>query len=171
MGSEEVGGGVVVVIAGVRDVFLRDSREVRDGVCERVRAAEREDDARIRGIVRERNVAAGVGQKGARVPCLVLSVHYAMRHGIPHAGAYRDQLESLKVAVGAVARAAERLLYAQTGCAYAVRDVYDARELLQLPEEVLQDQSGIVGLVDERVLRRIADGARYGGENHEIVQE
>lgn len=88
-----------------------------------------------------------------------------MRHHGPNA-AHRDQLECLKVAICTAARALKRLLYAQSGCAYAVRYVDDAREFLELPEELLRDQRAIGGL-----LCRIAADASYRCEKHNIIDE
>lgn len=62
----------------------------------------------------------------------------------PHAATHLDKLEQLKVLVTTAARAFERLLYAQSSCAYAIRYVDDAREFFQLPEEVLGDQGAII---------------------------
>jgi hypothetical protein len=58
---EEVGRSlVIVVVARVRHVLLRDGGEVGDGVGDRVGAAEGEDQARVGRRVREGDVAAGV---------------------------------------------------------------------------------------------------------------
>jgi len=68
------------------------------------------------------------------------------QHGTRHTGpdaAHRHQLERVEVAVRTAARAAERLLDAQAGGAYAVRDVDDAGEFLKLPEERLGDERGV----------------------------
>jgi len=84
--------------------------------------------------MREGDVAAGIREKGSGVPCLCSSATQTQLER-PDAATYRDQLERLEVAVAAVACARERLLYAQSSCAYAVGDVDDAREFLELPEE------------------------------------
>ena len=71
VGGEGAGGRVGIgVVAGVGDVFLRDGGEVDDCVCERVGAAEGEEDAWAGGRVREGDVAAGVAEEGAGVPGL-----------------------------------------------------------------------------------------------------
>lgn len=75
--------------------------------------------------------------------------------------AHRDQLERVEVAVRTAARAAERLLDAQAGGAYAVRDVDDAGEFLKLPEERLGDERGVA-----RAGRMAAD-RNCGGEQEE----
>jgi hypothetical protein len=91
---------------------------------------------------------------------------------MPFAATYRDQLERLKVAIGAATGALKRLLYAQTSCAYTIRNVDDAREFLQLPEELLGDERVIAGPVDERVLCRMAANASNndGEKNKTTVQ-
>jgi hypothetical protein len=76
--------------------------------------------------------------------------------------AYRDQLERVEVAVGTAARAAERLLDAQASGAYAVRDVDDAGEFLELPEERLGDERGVA-----RAGRMAAHRSCRGGEEEE----
>jgi hypothetical protein len=58
---------------------------------------------------------------------------------------YRNELKALKVDIAAAAQTFEGLLDTQTGGAYAVGDIDDARELLELPKE---------GLGDERVIAR-----------------
>jgi hypothetical protein len=94
---------------------------------------------------------------------------------MPEASTYRDQLECLKVAVAASARAPERLLDAQAGGAYAVRDVDDARQFLELPEELLRDERIIARPMYERfykgLLRRIAADSSQGGNYHEHMEE
>lgn len=59
--------------------------------------------------------------------------------------AHRHQLEVVEVAVGTVAGALERLIDAQARRAHAVRDVDDARELLELPEQLLRHQAVVAG--------------------------
>jgi hypothetical protein len=94
---------------------------------------------------------------------------------MPEASTYRDQLECLKVAVAASARAPERLLDAQAGGAYTVRDVDDARQFLELPEELLRDERIIARPMYERfykgLLRRIAADSSQGGNYHENMEE
>jgi hypothetical protein len=90
---------------------------------------------------------------------------------MPEASTYLDQLERLKVAVSAATGAPERLLDAQAGGAYAVRDVDDARELLELPEELLRDERVIGASLSERLLRRIAAHSSQGGGYHEIIEK
>jgi hypothetical protein len=166
--GEEVGGSVVTVVARVWHVLLRYGGEVRDGVGNRVGAAEGEDKARIRRRMREGYVATGVGQEGPGIPCLPSSARYATRE--PEA-AHRDQLECLEVAVCTAARALERLLYAQARRAYAVRYVDDARQLLELPEELLRDQRAIAGARGERLLRRIAADTSCRGDEHDAMHK
>jgi hypothetical protein len=55
------------------------------------------------------------------------------------AATYCNQLESLKVAISAVAEALEGLLNAQTGGAYTVGYIDDAREFFEFPEQLLGD--------------------------------
>jgi hypothetical protein len=81
---------------------------------------------------------------------------------------HRNQLKRVEVAIAAVARALEGLLYAQSSCAHAVRDVDDARQLLELPEELLRDQCAISGPA-QRLLRRIAAHASNTHEKHDIM--
>lgn len=88
----------------------------------------------------------------------------------PDAATYRNQLERLEVAVAAAARALERLLYAQSSCAHAVRDIDDARQLLELPEEALRDQRAVAGPAERLLLRRIAAHAGYRGKKHETME-
>lgn len=53
------------------------------------------------------------------------------------AATYCNQLESLKVAVSAAAGAPEGLLDAQTGGAYTVGYIDNAREFFEFPEQLL----------------------------------
>ena len=110
--------GVGVVAAGVGDVLLRDGGEVGDGVGDAVGAAEGQDDARGRGCVRQRDVAARVRQQWPRVPRL-------------------DQLEVLEVL--AARRAREGFLDAETQVADAVGDIDYARELFEVGEKLRGD--------------------------------
>jgi hypothetical protein len=90
---------------------------------------------------------------------------------MPKASTYRDQLERLKVAVCTAARAPEGLLDAQPSGAYAVRYVDDAREFLELPEELLRDERVIGGTVHERLLYRMAAHSSQEGDYHETTEE
>lgn len=71
-GGRDAGIVVVVAAARVRSVRLRESREISDGAGEGVCSSEGYDDAFVGGNRRvvEGNVAAGVGEEGARVPRL-----------------------------------------------------------------------------------------------------
>jgi hypothetical protein len=94
---------------------------------------------------------------------------------MPEASTYRDQLERLKVAVAASARAPERLLDAQAGSAYTVRDVDDARQFLEFPKELLRYERVIARPMYERfykgLLHCIAADASQGGDYHESMEE
>jgi hypothetical protein len=90
---------------------------------------------------------------------------------MPEASTYLDQLERLKVAVPAATGAPERLLDAQAGGADAVCDVDDARELLELPEELLRDERVIGAWLLERLLRRVTAHASQGGDYREAMEE
>jgi hypothetical protein len=117
---------------------------------------------------REQCSRTSLTEKG---PCSTPVAISAACDQMPKASTYRDQLKRLKVAVAAAARAPERLLNAQTSRAYAVRDVDDAREFLQLPKQLLGDECVIGGPVHERLLRRIAADSSQRGEYHEIVEK
>lgn len=98
-------------------------------------------------------------------------VNTASTMRVLHPATHCYKLEALKVAVRAAAGALEGFLDAQTCRANAVGDVDYAREFLQLPEELLRDQGVIAGMVDERLLCRVAMAARDSGEYHETVQD
>ena len=70
VGREEVVGGAIMVVARVGYVFLRDSREICDGVGDRIGPAKGEDESRVSRGMRQGNVAAGVREEGPCVPCL-----------------------------------------------------------------------------------------------------
>jgi hypothetical protein len=165
--GQEVGGGFAVIVARIRHVFLGDGGKVGNGVRDGVGAAKGEDEARVRGLVREGDVAAGVGEERTCVPCLHLLDLYAQAPCFEKM--YCDELEALKVDVAAAAQTFEGLLNTQAGGAYTVGDVDDARELLELPKE---------GLGDERVIARrsrrgtrAASGRDEDDEVHECVEE
>lgn len=61
---------LAIAIGWVRDVGLREHREVNDRVGDRIGAPEGDDYAPGEWRVGERDIAAGVGEKGASVPCL-----------------------------------------------------------------------------------------------------
>lgn len=87
---------------------------------------------------------------------------FAIDHTMP--GTYGDQFKVLKVSVRAAACTLERLLYAQTSRAYTVRDVDDARQFLQLPEEFLGDGGAIIGSSSEGNLRLTGLTPRQQGQ-------
>ena len=97
---------------------------------------------------------------------------YGTNNGPLLMATYCYQLELLKVAVGAAAGALEGLLDAQTSRSHAVGNIDNARQLLQLPEELLRDQGLIAGIVDQRLLTCIAMAATAsaGSENHKTMQ-
>lgn len=61
---------VVILFARIRCIFLRNSRQVNDGVRNRVGTTESNDDSRRRGRVGESNIATAIRKKWACVPCL-----------------------------------------------------------------------------------------------------
>lgn len=166
--SEKVGGGALVVVARVGDVFLGDGGEVDDGVGEGVGAAEGEDDAWARGRVREGDVAAGVAEERARVPGLRVLAALAMAS---LRRAYGDQLEVLEVLVAAVAGTAEGLLYAEPGGAHAVRDVDYAGQLLELEEELAGDGVIAIGARGGPCLRKSNCAADDADETQHAKEE
>jgi hypothetical protein len=163
-----VGGGAIVIVTRVRDVFLRNGREVCYGVGDGVSAAKGEDESRVPRCVRKRDIAAGVRQEWPCVPCLILST--PRQQWSLHPATHCYKLEAFKVGVCAAAGALEGLLNTQASSSNAVRYIDYAREFLQLPEELLRNQ-GVVAGVDERLLCLVAMAASNGGEYHDAVQE
>ena len=79
-------GCLVVIVAWVGYVLLRYGGEVGNGIRNRVGAAESEDEAWVGTGVRDGDVAAGVGEERACVPCLgecVLVPHARPAHAMP----------------------------------------------------------------------------------------
>ena len=69
------GFGIRVIGAWVGRVILRDGGQVGDGVGEGVCTAESENQAAWGRWMRERDVAAGVGEEGTSVPGLCDSLY------------------------------------------------------------------------------------------------
>jgi hypothetical protein len=70
VGREEVVGGAIIVVARVGYIFLRDSREICDGVGDRIGPAKGEDESRVFRGMCQGYVAAGVREEGSCIPCL-----------------------------------------------------------------------------------------------------
>jgi len=68
-----------IAIGWVRDVGLWEHREVNDRVGDRIGAPEGDDYAPGEWRVGEGNVAAGVREKGAGVPCLERTPSYQLQ--------------------------------------------------------------------------------------------
>ena len=135
---------IVAAIARVRQICLRHSAKVHDGIGDTVRASERDDDAFLAVI--QSNVAAAIAQQGSSIPC-------------------SNELEFGKVFTSR--EAGEGLADAQAGEADAVGDVYDAGEFFKLCEEGGGDGVVCVGVLQEWDLELGIDRYRCGCEAEE----
>ena len=137
------------VVDGVRQVRGRRGQHVVENVGDGLRARESDDDARARRRVVEGDVAAGLGVEEAGVKGLERKgVRNGMGEGAEGAG-HLDELQLGEVA--APAEALEGLVDARA--ADAVGDGRQARELLQLEEEVVGDRAVELRCIPIRVNR------------------
>jgi len=104
-----------IVVTRVGYIFLRDGREVNDGVRQRVGTTESENDTRWRGWVRECYVATRIRKERSCVPCF-------------------NKLEVLKL--GAATETLEGLLDTYTGGAHTVGYIYYACKLLKFHKQL-----------------------------------
>lgn len=68
MGFSRRANRVVVALGRERSVFGRVGGQIGNGIGDRVRAAECDDDSSPEGSMRHSNVAAGIGEEGSGVP-------------------------------------------------------------------------------------------------------